>query len=203
MKQIKLDERFITPSKIVCVGQNYYEHIKELGHEVPDAMVFFCKPNTAITNELQAFHGEQLHYEGELCFIYEAGRFAAVGFGIDVTKRELQSKLKEKGLPWERAKAFDGAAVFSQFIEVAEVSEELTFELHINDELIQQGTRELMMYKPETILAELQTFMTLNDGDVIMTGTPKGVGVINVGDVFTGYVKDKGKTILTEQWTAK
>ncbi|NQY34700.1 MAG: fumarylacetoacetate hydrolase family protein [Alteromonadaceae bacterium] len=207
MNTINIDGKPLSPSKLVCIGRNYAEHITELGNEVPDEMVVFNKPNSAISERLLSFHGEQLHYEAELCFVFQRGKFCAVGFGLDLTKRSLQSKLKDKGLPWERAKAFDGSAVFSDFVVIESldyVSESaLSLELAINDKVIQAGGVELMMYKPEQVLKELQTFMTLEDGDVVMTGTPKGVGVINAGDNFIGKVLLAGKIIISAEWQAK
>ncbi len=108
-----LDGAAVTPSKIVCVGRNYVAHIEELGNEIPEQMVVFNKPNSAIGDTLYANLGEPLHYESELAFMVRAGQLAAVAFGLDLTRRELQSRLKHRGLPWERAKAFDGAALFS------------------------------------------------------------------------------------------
>ena len=203
MNSIIVGERHITPSKIICIGRNYVEHINELNNEIPDEMVVFLKPNSAISNELFSFRQEQLHYEGEMCFVFEKGRFSAVGFGLDITKRKLQSELKSKGLPWERAKAFDASAVFSPFVEIANVNTTLNLELDINGINIQTGGISLMMVKPDDVLTELQTFMTLNDGDIVMTGTPKGVGVINKGDIFSGNIKLGGKVITHSLWNAK
>ena len=203
MNTINVDGKPLSPSKVVCIGRNYVEHIAELGNEVPDEMVIFNKPNSAISEHLLSSHHEQLHFEGELCFVYQQGKFSAVGFGLDLTKRMLQSKLKDKGLPWERAKAFDGAAVFSDFVNIDSIDDSLSIELVINDKVIQAGGIELMMYKPEQILNEIQTFMTLEEGDVVMTGTPKGVGVINSGDAFMGKVLLADKILVSEQWLAK
>jgi 2-keto-4-pentenoate hydratase/2-oxohepta-3-ene-1,7-dioic acid hydratase in catechol pathway len=196
-------KRYVAPSKIICVGRNYVKHIEELGNEIPDDMVVFLKPNSAISEELHSFHQEQLHYEGELCFLFENGKFSAVGFGLDITKRELQSKLKSKGLPWERAKAFDGSAIFSQFVEIPNLSKKLTFELDINGKNIQSGSISLMIYKPEEILVELLTFMSLCNGDIVMTGTPMGVGPVNPGQSFAGKVKDNDEVITSAEWLAK
>lgn len=203
IKTVNLDKRTFTPSKIVCIGRNYVDHIHELGNEIPNEMVVFNKPNSAISTQLQSFHQEQLHYEGELCFLVDKGQFVGVGFGLDLTKRGLQSKLKEKGLPWERAKAFNGAAVLSDFVSIDMIDDSLSLELTINGEVIQAGGVELMMYKPKDILTELATFIDLEDGDVVMTGTPKGVGVVNAGDVFLAKVLHGQKTLLSHQWTAQ
>lgn len=203
MQKIIVGKRYVAPSKIICVGRNYVKHIEELGNDIPDDMVVFLKPNSAISEELHSFHQEQLHYEGELCFLFENGKFSAVGFGLDITKRELQSKLKSKGLPWERAKAFDGSAIFSQFVEIPNLSKKLTFELDINGKNIQSGSISLMIYKPEEILVELLTFMSLCNGDIVMTGTPMGVGPVNPGQIFAGKVKDNDEVITSAEWLAK
>ncbi|MEW6995193.1 fumarylacetoacetate hydrolase family protein [Colwelliaceae bacterium MEBiC 14330] len=201
----------VVPSKVICIGRNYVDHIKELANEIPDELVVFIKPNSAISSKLHANHtGDSLHYEAELSFLYQEGKFTAVALGIDLTKRALQTKLKANGLPWERAKAFDNSAVFSDFVYFeANKIDQLTLSLSINGKLTQQGGVKLMMVKPNEILTELQSFMTLEEGDVVMTGTPKGVGVITRGNNFTGEVFTSGgdsmanKTLLTCQWQAQ
>jgi len=206
-----LDNKTLLPSKIVCIGRNYVEHIHELANEIPDEMVVFLKPNSSISTQLAAVHlNDVLHYEAELCFLYEKGRFTAVAIGLDLTKREVQARLKSKGLPWERAKAFDGSAVFSSFINIENLTEtefqQLNLLLSINGEVIQQGGVDLMMYKPDVILQELQGFMTLEDGDIVMTGTPKGVGVVQPGAEFVGqvFLNDTGnlekQLVVEEKW---
>lgn len=202
MNTIVVDGREVTPSKIVCVGRNYLDHIAELHSEIPDEPVIFIKPNSALTNVLSSYHQEQLHYEGELSFLYENGRFAAVGFGLDITKRGLQRALRSKGLPWERAKAFDGSALFSRFVEIAEIGEDLGLELAVNDRVCQVGSVGLMIYKPADILAHLKEFMSLEDGDIIMTGTPRGVGPINPGDLYRGRIVEHGSCLTQSEWTA-
>ena len=206
MHTIELQNTLITPGKIVCIGRNYVAHIEELGNDIPDDMVVFNKPNSAISTTLHSHLGEPLHYESELCFVIQRGELSGVGFGLDLTKRELQSKLKEKGLPWERAKAFDGAALFSKFVAVPapvhDKLEILSLSLSVNGALRQAGGTPLMMYKPRAILAELAKFMTLEDGDVIMTGTPSGVGRVLAGDQFEGKVLAGDEELLSHSWTA-
>jgi len=202
LNSILVENINITPSKIICVGRNYVEHIKELGNEIPEDMVLFMKPNSSISNELKSGTIEPVHFEGEICFLVENGRFSAVGFGLDLTKRGLQNKLKSKGLPWERAKAFDGAALFSKFVRMPTISNELSLELEIDGKIAQQSNIQQMIYKPDQILAEIQTFVTLNDGDIVMTGTPKGVGVVNKGSVFTGRIKQDDAVITSAKWIA-
>ena len=204
MQCVKVAGEWITPSKLVCIGRNYVAHIEELGNEVPDQMVVFIKPNSAIGDILRSQVGdEELHYEGELAFTVKDGALAAVGFGLDLTKRSLQGRLKEKGLPWERAKAFDGAALFSEFVPLPPEPERLALQLVVDDQLRQSGGVELMMYRPATILQELGTFITLEDSDIIMTGTPGGVGAIRTGERFEGRVLHDGRTLVTATWVAQ
>ena len=204
MQSVNVAGEVIAPSKIVCVGRNYVAHIEELGNEVPDQMVVFIKPNSAIGDILRSqAGGEELHYEGELAFAVRDGALAAVGFGLDLTKRDLQGRLKEKGLPWERAKAFDGAALFSEFVPLPRDPQRLALQLLVDDDLRQSGGIELMMYRPATILQELKTFITLEDGDIIMTGTPAGVGTIRTGERFEGRVLHDGGTLVTATWVAQ
>jgi len=202
VNSIKVAGNSVTPSKLVCIGRNYVDHIHELGNEIPDDMVVFIKPNSAISQELNSYHQEPLHFEGELCFVYQAGKFSAVGFGLDLTKRGLQSKLKAKGLPWERAKAFTGSAVFSDFVAIDSIDASLSLELIIDGQVAQTGGVERMIYKPDEILTELQTFIDLEDGDVVMTGTPKGVGVIKTGSTFAAKVVRNNVALLTHNWQA-
>lgn len=203
LNSITVNGKPVTPSKIVCIGRNYVDHIHELNNDVPDQMVVFIKPNSAISEHLQCSDREAINYEGEISFVVSNQRFSAVGFGLDLTKRELQTSLKDKGLPWERAKAFDGSAVFSPFVEITGIDDSLSLQLDMNGSTVQNGNIQLMLYKPEQILTELKTFLTLNDGDVIMTGTPKGVGVVSPGDTFTGKIIAQGAMLTQSIWTAK
>lgn len=203
MKQVQLGKHTITPSKIVCVGRNYVEHIKELNNDLPDDIVIFVKPNSSIAMQLQSYHDEPLHYETELCFMYQSGRFSAVAIGLDLTKRGLQSQLKQKGLPWEKAKAFDGAAIFSDFIPIDDIDESLSFSLTVDDELIQEGNIGLMIHSPQVILADVLSFMSLEEGDIVMTGTPKGVGQVKPNSHYCVKMVLNGKTVITKEWIAK
>ena len=204
MQTITVNGRRVTPSKVVCIGRNYVAHIEELGNEIPDQMVVFNKPNSAISDILRSqIAGEGLHYESELAFAIEGGKLAAVGFGLDLTKRGLQSRLKEKGLPWERAKAFDGAALFSDFVALPKELSSLSLQLTVDGTLRQSGGIRLMMYKPDTILRELCEFITLEDGDIIMTGTPEGVGEIRTGERFEGLVLAGSKQLVAANWVAQ
>ncbi|MGE4462196.1 MAG: fumarylacetoacetate hydrolase family protein [Arcobacter sp.] len=201
MNKIFLDDIEIIPSKVVCIGRNYMDHINELNNEIPEDMVFFIKPNSAVSNRL-VFPKNQnsCHYEAEISFLIEDDKISAVGFGLDLTLREVQSKLKAKGLPWERAKAFDGAAVFSKFISFDKDISKLEIELYINGELKQKGDYSLMINKPNEIINEAKTFLSFEDGDILMSGTPKGVGSFKVGDVFLGRILFDNKIILEEEF---
>jgi 2-keto-4-pentenoate hydratase/2-oxohepta-3-ene-1,7-dioic acid hydratase in catechol pathway len=126
-----------------------------------------------------------------------------VGFGLDLTRRELQSALKQKGLPWERAKAFDGAAVFSEFVPLPAAIETLALQLDVDGRRRQAGGVELMIYRPATILEQLRKFTTLEDGDLVMTGTPEGVGAIHKGERFDGRILAGGKVLVSASWVAQ
>jgi 2-keto-4-pentenoate hydratase/2-oxohepta-3-ene-1,7-dioic acid hydratase in catechol pathway len=203
---IKVEKYAQVPSKIVCIGRNYLAHIQELGNELPEDMVIFNKSNAAISTVLHSQHMEHaLHYEAEICFAIKNQQLSAVGVGLDLTKRDLQNQLKAKGLPWEKCKTFDGSALFSDFISLQHPAislSSLLMTLHINDRLAQQADIAHMIYKPDVILAEIKRHMTLVDHDVIMTGTPAGVGPVMKGDVFIARLHAQ-KTVLIEQhWTA-
>lgn len=202
MNSITINNKQLCPSKIICIGRNYVDHIKELNNDIPNEPVIFMKPNSSVSDELRFNTQDAIHYEGEISFLVQAGKLSAVGFGLDLTKRDIQTQLKTKGLPWERAKAFDGSAVFSEFVDFESIND-LRLELFINDRLIQSGGYNLMLYKPDDVYKEISSFMTLEDGDVIMTGTPKGVGKINIGDVFLGKIFSKDKLLVQHSWTVK
>lgn len=191
----------ICPSKIVCIGRNYLEHAKELGNEAPTEPVIFIKPNSAISRVLKT-SDEIVHYETELCFLVKNNTLVAAGLGLDLTKRQVQSRLKEKGLPWERAKSFDGSALFSQFVSFEEWRN-LSFSLTVNDTLTQEGDPSLMQFNPQNILEECQTFLSFEDGDIIMTGTPKGVGEILKGNKYTVRLFQDASLLLEYSWLAE
>jgi 2-keto-4-pentenoate hydratase/2-oxohepta-3-ene-1,7-dioic acid hydratase in catechol pathway len=204
MQAITIAGRTVYPSKIICVGRNYVAHIQELGNDMPGSMVVFNKPNSAITEILRSHIDDQaLHYESELAFMVQQGTLAAVGFGLDLTKRTLQTALKEKGLPWERAKAFDGAALFSEFVALPTDIRHLSLRLEVDGELRQAGGVAAMIYNPHAIIGELATFTTLEDGDIIMTGTPAGVGEIRRGQLFEGTVLQGEKPLISAAWVAQ
>jgi acylpyruvate hydrolase len=194
--------------KIICIGRNYAEHAKELGNSVPSEPVFFCKPDSAILPKGNPFFipdwTSDVHYEVELVLrIDRLGKhiskefapryYGAVGLGIDFTARDVQEDLKKKGLPWEKAKGFDGSAVISQEFIAAEELEKsnIRFSLHKNNELVQSGNSSDMIFDFDAIIAYVSQYMTLKIGDFIFTGTPSGVGKISAGDELTGFIGDR------------
>jgi len=202
MKTVRCNGSELVPSKVVCIGRNYVEHIEELGNEIPSSMVVFNKPNSAISETLY-YIGADCRFEGEICFLIKAGEIYGVGFGLDLTRADIQNHLKAKGLPWERAKGFDRSAVLSDFVELNEPLESLRMTLHINGTLAQFADYGLMIYKPMTMLEEIKSFMSLEDGDVIMSGTPKGVATYNRGDRFVGRVYANDRLLVEKEWTVQ
>jgi 2-keto-4-pentenoate hydratase/2-oxohepta-3-ene-1,7-dioic acid hydratase in catechol pathway len=202
MKTVRFENETIAPSKIVCVGRNYVEHIYELGNEMPEDMVIFNKPNSALSDTLRYF-GEATRFEGEICFIVKEGRMAGVGFGLDLTHADIQNRLKAEGLPWERAKAFDGSAVMGDFVAYEGDFSALHMKVYKNDRLVQEGGYEQMIYKPETILKEVTSFMSLEEGDIVMSGTPAGVGNYAIGDRFRGEIYADKRLLTASEWTVK
>ncbi|MAW65484.1 MAG: 2-hydroxyhepta-2,4-diene-1,7-dioate isomerase [Flavobacteriales bacterium] len=195
--------------KIICIGRNFSEHAKELGNEKPSEPVLFLKPDTALLRNNDPFFipefSKEIHHEVELVIkINRLGKniqpkfahkyYNEVGLGIDFTARDLQFKLRDKGLPWEKAKAFDSSAVISKkFIPKSELGDldNLTFRLEKNGQKVQEGSTNQMIFNIEEIICYVSKFFTLKIGDLIYTGTPSGVGKVNINDELTGYLKDK------------
>lgn len=203
MNKIVFDGKEIVPSKIVCIARNYVEHIKELKNEIPENMALFIKPNSSISEELKLPLFGECHYESEITFVVKDNKLAGVGFGFDLTLRDIQTQLKNKGLPWEKAKAFDGAAVFSDFVKFDGDINGLGIEMYINGEIRQKGDISLMIYKPRTILDESMKYFSFFDYDLLMTGTPKGVGTFNKGDEFVGKILYNNEIIVEKEWIVK
>ena len=202
MKTIRYNNTDFSPSKVVCIGRNYVEHIYELGNEIPSSMVVFNKPNSAITDTLR-FISPDTRFEGEICFLMIGGKIAGIGFGLDLTKGSIQNHLKAKGLPWERAKGFDASAVLGEFVPFTGAPESLRMTLHINGVLVQEATYDLMIYKPLSMIEEIKSFMSFEDGDVIMSGTPKGVNTYRIGDTFTGRIYSGDALLVESTWTVQ
>lgn len=193
--------------KIICIGRNYSEHIAELNNEKPVDPVIFMKPETAVLLKKQPFFipefSEDIHYEVELLVrINKVGKhiqekfshkyYQEIGLGIDFTARDLQQKLKEKGLPWEKAKGFDGSAVVGEkWIDKNSIENlnNINFSLLKNDLAVQTGNTNDMMWKIDGIISYVSQFFTLKIGDIIFTGTPKGVGKVEVNDRLTGFIE--------------
>lgn len=201
MKTIRFSVSKISPSKVICIGRNYVEHIQELNNEIPSSMVVFNKPNSAITDTLR-FISPDTRFEGEICFLMIHGKIAGIGFGLDLTKADLQNYLKAKGLPWERAKGFDGSAVLGDFVPFDVPINSLRMTLHINGTLAQEATYELMIYKPLEMIEEIKSFMSFEDGDIIMSGTPKGVATYKIDDEFVGRIYSNERLLIESRWRA-
>lgn len=194
--------------KIICVGRNYVDHIAELANEKPTDPVLFIKPDTALLEKDKSFYlpkfSQDVHHEIELVFrVGKVGKnidakFAykyidSFGIGLDFTARDLQTKLKEKGLPWEKAKAFDGSAFVSSFKAFDEslLKDGISFSLVKNGEIVQTGNSHLMIWKLDILIQEISKYFTLKTGDLIFTGTPAGVGKVSENDLLEGYIENE------------
>ncbi len=192
--------------KIICIGRNYADHISELNNERPTEPVIFMKPDSAILLKQFPFvipeFTNDVHHEVEVIVkINKVGKYIdkkfahkyydEIGLGIDFTARDLQSTLKEKGLPWEKAKAFDGSAIIGDFLPKNSFTslENINFELKSNGKIVQQGNTALMLWKIDELIAYVSQYFTLKTGDILFTGTPKGVAPIKEGDVLEGFLE--------------
>ncbi len=200
MKPVFLEDEPFFPTKIVCVGRNYVAHIRELQNAIPEEPVLFLKPNSAISGNIAPPPSPGYHFEGEICFLFHQGGVAGVGLGLDLTNRALQNELKRKGLPWEKAKAFDGAVVFSKFVPFSGDFSRLRFTLKLNDVLVQEGAVSHMIYPPEILFREIRRYFTLENGDVVMTGTPAGVGEYHADDRFVGTLYNGEEVLVQHIW---
>lgn len=193
--------------KIICIGRNYAKHIEELANEKPENPVIFLKPDSAILPKKNPFFippfSSNVHYEVEvLVKINKVGKFIdkkfahkyydEIGLGIDFTARDIQAKCKEKGLPWEKAKAFDGSAIVGEFYSKENFDlENLSFQLYKNDDLVQDGNTSNMLWKIDELISYVSQYFTLKKGDLIYTGTPSGVGKVEENDVLRGILNNK------------
>lgn len=193
--------------KIICIARNYADHAKELNNEIPENPVFFIKSDTAILPKNRDFYlpefSQDVHYETEVILkISKAGKyiqpeyasnyFEEISLGIDFTARDLQSQLKAKGHPWEIAKSFDGSAVIGDFVSKNEFDlNNLEFELHRNDDTVQKGNTKDMIHSFDNIISVASQYFTLKTGDIIMTGTPSGVGKVNEDDQLVGFLEGR------------
>jgi len=198
MKSVVSKDGLVYPSKIVCVGRNYVEHIKELNNQIPKELVLFNKPNSAISDKLHFIEG--CRFEGEICFMIKNSKIDSIGFGFDLTKVDTQNELKIRGLPWERAKAFDNSAIFSNFVPIRDELSSVEMKLYLNGELKQYANYDLMIYKPLKIIEEIETFMSLVDGDIIMSGTPKGVDFYKRGDQFRAEIYVDKRIVISSNF---
>ncbi|SDD64545.1 2-keto-4-pentenoate hydratase/2-oxohepta-3-ene-1,7-dioic acid hydratase (catechol pathway) [Mucilaginibacter pineti] len=194
--------------KIIAIGRNYAEHAKELNNPVPAVPVIFMKPDTALLKDNKPFYhpdfSDDIHHEIEIVLKiskegkhitekFAAGYYEEVALGIDFTARDIQTRHKEKGLPWELAKAFDGSAPVSNFVPKTKFADiyQVGFKLEINGEVRQQGNTRDLLFSFESIIAFVSQYITLKKGDLIFTGTPAGVSKVKVGDRLEGYLEDE------------
>ena len=195
--------------KIICIGRNFAQHAKELGNAVPTEPVIFLKPETALILKGQPFfypqHSQDVHYEVELVVrIERVGKhieeqfahryYSSIGLGIDFTCRDIQSICKEKGLPWEKAKAFDQSApVGREFIPLVELdnAKDIGFHLIKNGVEVQRGSSQDMIFSIDQLISEVSKYFTLKIGDLLFTGTPAGVGPVEIGDQLEGFIEDR------------
>ncbi|OEK08782.1 2-hydroxyhepta-2,4-diene-1,7-dioate isomerase [Flavivirga aquatica] len=194
--------------KLICIGRNYTEHIKELENEKPQDPVVFLKPDTAILLKKQPFFipdfSDNVQYEVEILVkINKVGKYIdkkfahkyynEIGVGIDFTARDLQSQLKSKGLPWERSKSFDGSAVIGNWLSITDIEDvnNINFSLQKNDDIVQQGNTRSMLWKIDELIEYVSKYFTLKIGDIIFTGTPAGVGKVIPNDKLKGFIENK------------
>ncbi len=194
--------------KIICIGRNYLEHAKEMHSPVPAEPIFFLKPDTAIIKDNQPFYypdfSKEIHHEVELVIkINKTGKnidtqfahkyYDEIGIGIDFTARDIQAKCKEKGLPWEKAKAFDGSAPIGKFIDKKKFADQnnINFQLSINGKSVQKGNTKDLLFNFDTLIAYISKFFTLKTGDLIYTGTPEGVGPVAIGDKLQASIENE------------
>lgn len=194
--------------KIICIGRNYVEHAAEMKSEVPEKPVWFMKPQTAIINKNQPFYypdfSNEIHHEVEVVVkIKKAGKhiqekfahlyYDEISIGLDLTARDLQAEAKIKGLPWEIAKAFDGSAPLGKFVSLSEFEniQNIDFKLLKNGEIIQASNTKHMIFSVDKLISYVSQFVSLKIGDLIFTGTPKGVGPVKIGDKFEAYLGEK------------
>lgn len=194
--------------KIICIGRNYGEHAKEMDAPVPEEPVVFMKPDTALLKDNAPFYypsfTKDLHHEVEVVLkISKVGKHIApefahryyneIGLGIDFTARDIQAECKKKGLPWEKAKAFDHSAPIGAFVPVADVKaiSGIDFHLNVNGATVQRGNTRDMIFSFDQLIAYISTFVTLRMGDLIYTGTPAGVGPVKIGDRLEGFMEGK------------
>jgi len=194
--------------KIIAIGRNYIDHAKELNNPVPAEPIFFLKPDTTLIRNNQPFFypdfSNDIHYEVEIVVKFDklgkniAEKFAhryynEIGIGIDFTARDLQNKCKEKGLPWEIAKSFDGAAPISKFMKLEDIGDikTINFRLELNGQTVQKANTAEMIFSVDKLIEHVSKYMTIKIGDLMFTGTPAGVGPVKIGDRLTAYIGDK------------
>ncbi len=197
----------IKTMKIICIGRNYADHIKEMNSNIPEKPIFFLKPETSILVKNRPFYypefSKEIHYETEIVIkINRLGKhieekfahryYSEIGLGIDFTARDLQRECKKKGLPWEIAKGFEHSAPLTEtFVNKEDLPENISFKLGLNGKTVQKGNTKDMIFSFDKLISYLSKFFTLKIGDLIFTGTPAGVGEVKIGDNLKGYMEDR------------
>jgi 2-keto-4-pentenoate hydratase/2-oxohepta-3-ene-1,7-dioic acid hydratase in catechol pathway len=193
--------------KIFCIGRNYAEHAKELKNDIPTKPLIFMKPPTALLTDNKPFYypdfTKNLHHEVEIVLrvckngkqvqpLFASKYYDKIALGIDFTARDLQDALKSKGQPWEIAKAFDNSAVLSDFYDISKYNiENVNFHLTKNGQIVQKGTTQDLIFNFDTLICYISKFFTLQQGDLIYTGTPAGVGAVEIGDLLEGFIEEE------------
>lgn len=212
MYTISFQNETIRPGKIICIARNYINHAKELNNPIPKEPIFFIKPSSSIKDTI-ILQNRKIRYESEISILFREDGNHGIGFGLDLTLQDVQNTLKEKGYPWEASKAFKGSAIFSKFIPLSSILtqnnehksswnlnsinwKEFGIELQINDTITQKDQASSMIFPIQNIIEKSDEIFSLEENDIIMTGTPSGVGLLNEGDYLKGTVTFSSSNII-------
>ena len=198
-----LDNQAINIAKIICIGKNYTDHIKEMGDATPSEMVLFAKPVTSANTEL-ILPKKSFRFEAEICLLMNEQKIIGIGIGLDMTLDEIQKDLKNNGLPWERSKGFKNSGIYSDFVSVSNIDQsQIELKFYVNDNLKQHAKSSQMVYSISHIVDECESVFGLNTYDIIMTGTPSGIDTLREGDKCRGELYHQGELVLQKEWVAK
>lgn len=200
--KLTLDHQPFAAGKVICVGRNYVKHIEELNNEFPETMVLFQKSASAVTDQL-IHPGKSCRFEAEISLLMDGMKVVGIGAGLDLTLDEEQNYLKQKGLPWERAKSFPNSGVFTEFVSFEGVLEELELKLFKNGKLQQHAEPKKMIYGFDEIISQSEEAFGIGKHDIIMTGTPEGVDHFTKGDRFRVCLEYDGKSLIDHEWEAQ
>ena len=198
-----LNNQEVTIAKIICIGKNYTDHIKEMGDATPSEMVLFAKPVTSANTEI-VLPKESFRFEAEISLLMRKREIVGLGIGLDMTLDKIQKNLKDNGLPWERSKGFKNSGVYSDFVSVVDINQsQIELKFYVNETLKQHAQSSQMVYDISRIVNECENVFGLNTYDIIMTGTPSGIDTLKEGDKCRGELYHKGELILQKEWVAK